>query len=144
MSEQPQKTPAGPAEPGLEPSGDDLPEQMRVRRDKRERLIEGGVQPYPVTVERTHTLAEIRATYDRQDLEPDTHTGEQVAVTGRVMFLRNTGKLCFVRLREGDGTELQVMLSRGDRGAPRRASSRWPSSSRWSTSATCWRSAARW
>jgi lysyl-tRNA synthetase class 2 len=116
MSEQPQKTPAGPAEPGLEPSGDDLPEQMRVRRDKRERLIEGGVQPYPVTVERTHTLAEIRATYDRQDLEPDTHTGEQVAVTGRVMFLRNTGKLCFVRLREGDGTELQVMLSLADVG----------------------------
>src|SRR5215217_5169148 len=116
MSEQPQKTPAGPAEPVLEPSGDDLPEQMRVRRDKRERLIEGGVQPYPVTVERTHTLAEIRATYDQQGLEPDTRTGEQVAVTGRVMFLRNTGKLCFVRLREGDGTELQVMLSLADVG----------------------------
>src|SRR5665811_2623609 len=32
-------------------------------------------------------------------------------VTGRVIFLRNTGKLCFVRLREGDGTELQAMLS---------------------------------
>ena len=32
------------------------------------------------------------------------------------MFLRNTGKLCFVRLREGDGTELQVMLSLADVG----------------------------
>src|SRR5919107_4918043 len=100
MSEQPRTTP-----------GDDLPEQMRVRRDKRQRLIEHGVQPYPVTVERTHTLAQIRATYDDQDLPPDTRTGERVAVTGRVMFLRNTGKLCFVRLREGDGTELQAMLS---------------------------------
>jgi lysyl-tRNA synthetase class 2 len=28
-----------------------------------------------------------------------------------VMFLRNTGKLCFATLREGDGTELQAMLS---------------------------------
>ncbi len=37
-------------------------------------------------------------------------------MTGRVMFLRNTGKLCFVRLREGDGTELQVMLSLADVG----------------------------
>ena len=33
------------------------------------------------------------------------------SVTGRVIFLRNTGKLCFATLREGDGTELQAMLS---------------------------------
>ena len=37
-------------------------------------------------------------------------------MAGRVIFLRNTGKLCFVRLREGDGTELQVMLSLADLG----------------------------
>ncbi len=95
---------------------DDLPEQLRVRRDKRERLIESGKAAYPVTVDRTHTLAEIRAKYDDAGLEPDTRTGELVAVTGRVIFLRNTGKLCFVRLREGDGTELQVMLSLADIG----------------------------
>jgi lysyl-tRNA synthetase, class II len=95
---------------------DDLPEQLRVRREKRERLLEAGVPPYPVTVERTHTLAAIRQAYDGQQLAPDTRTGQPVAVTGRVMFLRNTGKLCFVRLREGDGTELQVMLSQADVG----------------------------
>jgi lysyl-tRNA synthetase class 2 len=99
---------------------DDLPEQMRVRRDKRARLIAEGRDAYPVTVERTHTLAEIRASYDgpleRGELAPDTRTGEQVAVVGRVVFLRNTGKLCFVRLREGDGTELQVRLSLADVG----------------------------
>jgi lysyl-tRNA synthetase, class II len=95
---------------------DDLPEQLRVRREKRERLLEAGVPPYPVTVERTHTLAAIREEYDGQQLAPDTRTGQQVAVTGRVMFLRNTGRLCFVRLREGDGTELQVMLSQADVG----------------------------
>ena len=39
-----------------------------------------------------------------------------VSVTGRVIFLRNTGKLCFARLREGDGTEIQVMLSLADVG----------------------------
>ena len=96
---------------------DDLPEQLRLRREKRERLIEAGVAPYPVTVERTHTLAEIRQEYDGQQLAPDTRTGQVVAVAGRVMFLRNTGKLCFVRLREGDGTELQVMVSQADVGA---------------------------
>src|SRR3954469_6312162 len=99
-----------------QPSADDLPEQMRVRRDKRQRLLDAGPEPYPVAVHRTPTLAQVRATYDGRDLEPDTHTGEEVAVAGRVMFLRNTGKLCFVRLREGDGTELQVMLSLADLG----------------------------
>ena len=98
------------------PAEDDLPEQLRVRHEKRERLIAAGVQAYPVTVERSHTLAAVRAEYDGQQLEPDTHTGTTVSVTGRVMFLRNTGKLCFVRLREGDGTELQVMLSLADVG----------------------------
>ena len=89
--------------------GDDLPEQMRVRRDKRERLLAAGSDPYPVEVPRMHTLSEIRAGHP--DLPPGTSTGHQVAVTGRVMFARNTGKLCFATLREGDGTELQVMLS---------------------------------
>ena len=58
-----------------------------------------------------HTIREIREKYDAQELEPDTRTGEQVAITGRVIFQRNTGKLCFARLREGDGSEIQVMLS---------------------------------
>src|SRR6478735_2769238 len=114
MSDRPQNATPEPVE-------DDLPEQMRVRRSKRERLLEDGGAAYPVTVERTHTLAEVRATYDAQELEPDTRTGEQVAVAGRVMFLRNTGKLCFVRLREGDGSELQVMLSLADVGEERLA-----------------------
>src|SRR3954462_3050809 len=92
-----------------EPPADDLPEQLRVRRAKLDRLRESGVDPYPVTVPRTTTLAEIRAKHP--DLAPDTLTGERVGVTGRVIFFRNTGKLCFATLREGDA-ELQVMLSR--------------------------------
>lgn len=88
---------------------DDTPEQIRVRREKRERLLAQGKEPYPVVVPRTHTLAEIRAKYP--ELEPDTVTGEHVGVAGRVMFFRNTGKLCFATLQEGDGTQLQVMLS---------------------------------
>lgn len=99
---------------------EDLPEQMRVRREKRERLIGSGMQAYPTVVDRSHTLSQIRGIYDSQveggELEPDSRTGAQVAVTGRVIFLRNTGKLCFARLREGNGTELQVMLSLADLG----------------------------
>jgi lysyl-tRNA synthetase class 2 len=96
-------------------SDDDLPEQMRVRRGKRDRMLAEGTEPYPVEVPRTHTLAEVRAAHS--DLPPDTATGDRVGVTGRVMFLRNTGKLCFATLREGDGTELQAMISLGNVGA---------------------------
>jgi lysyl-tRNA synthetase class 2 len=91
-----------------EPPGDDLPEQLRVRRAKLDRLREAGIDPYPVGVPRTATLAEVREKHP--DLEPDTSTGEKVGITGRVIFVRNTGKLCFATLREGDA-ELQVMLS---------------------------------
>ncbi|NYJ06084.1 lysine--tRNA ligase [Petropleomorpha daqingensis] len=91
-----------------EPPGDDLPEQLRVRRAKLDRLRETGIDPYPVGVPRTATLAEVREKHP--DLEPDTLTGEKVGITGRVIFVRNTGKLCFATLREGDA-ELQVMLS---------------------------------
>lgn len=88
---------------------EELPEQMRVRRQKRERLLSAGIDPYPVQLPRTHSLREVRETYP--DLEPGAGTGHTVGVTGRVMFLRNGGKLCFATLREGDGTELQAMLS---------------------------------
>jgi lysyl-tRNA synthetase class 2 len=88
---------------------DDLPEQMRIRREKRARLLEKGQEPYPVGFERTATLAEIRARY--ADLGIDVATGDRASVAARVIFIRNSGKLCFATLRAGDGTELQAMLS---------------------------------
>jgi len=90
---------------------DDVPEQVRVRREKLDRLRAAGADPYPLGVPRTATLAEVQA--EHPDLPPDTATGERVGVTGRVIFLRNTGKLCFATLREGgaSGTELQAMVS---------------------------------
>ncbi|MEV4197327.1 lysine--tRNA ligase [Micromonospora globbae] len=96
---------------------DDLPEQMKVRREKRDRMLADGVEPYPVGYPRTATLAEVRARYG--DLPTDTATGDRVSVTGRVIFVRNTGKLCFATLRDGDGTELQAMLSLDRVGAER-------------------------
>ena len=79
-------------------------------------MLERGLDPYPVTVPRTHTLAEIRKRYDSAELAPDARTGDEVAVAGRVIFLRDTGRLCFVRLRGDGGVELQCMLSESDLG----------------------------
>ena len=88
---------------------DELPEQLRIRREKRDRIIESGAEAYPVSVPRTKSLKAIREKYVGLDI--DVATGDIESVTGRIIFKRDTGKLCFANLREGDGTELQVMLS---------------------------------
>ncbi len=88
---------------------EDLPEQLRIRREKRADLLNRGIEPYPVSVPRTTTLANIRSKYAA--LEIDVATGDIESVTGRIIFKRDTGKLCFATLREGDGTELQAMFS---------------------------------
>ena len=100
---------------GTEPA--DASEQMHVRLEKRGKLIARGEEPYPVKLERSHSLAEIREKHP--DLEPDTATGDFVGVVGRVVFVRNTGKLCFATLQEGDGTRLQAMLSLANVGEER-------------------------
>ncbi|HSS67982.1 MAG TPA: lysine--tRNA ligase [Nocardioidaceae bacterium] len=106
--------PDAPDAPG--PEELDVPEQTRVRMDKRQRMLDNGLEPYPLNVERTHTLADIAAAHDAAILGADHRTGVEVKLTGRVVFLRDTGKLVFIRLREGDGSELQAMFSLADLG----------------------------
>jgi lysyl-tRNA synthetase class 2 len=99
---------ATPADDQPTDAADDLPEQMRVRLDKLERMREAGLDPYPLGFPRTTELAALREKY--ADLAPDVATGDKVGVTGRVILNRVGGKLCFATLRDGSG-DLQVMLS---------------------------------
>jgi lysyl-tRNA synthetase class 2 len=87
---------------------DDLPEQVRVRREKYDRLLAAGTPPYPLGAPRTSSLAQVREQYAH--LETDTASGDVVSITGRVVLSRTGGKLCFATLQEGD-TQLQVMVS---------------------------------
>ena len=92
-----------------EPPDADVPEQIRIRRDKRQHLLDSGRDAYPVEVNRTHTLQQVRDQWGH--LETGEETDDVVRVAGRVVFVRNTGKLCFATLQEGIGTRLQVMVS---------------------------------
>ncbi|CAB4558485.1 MAG: lysine--tRNA ligase [Actinobacteria bacterium] len=87
---------------------EDLPEQIAVRLAKRERLNEMG-DAYPVSLPITHTIDGVREAYP--NLEIDTATGDKVALAGRIVFQRNTGKLCFATLQAGSGQRIQAMLS---------------------------------
>jgi lysyl-tRNA synthetase class 2 len=85
-----------------------LTEQERVRHDKLERLREAGIDPYPLGFDRTAVVSEVRERFGA--LAPDAHTGETVAVAGRVVLAREHGKLIFVRLRDESG-DIQLMLA---------------------------------
>jgi lysyl-tRNA synthetase class 2 len=93
---------------------ENIPEQVQVRLDKRAKLLDEGVQPYPVDLRRSHTLSEVRAQWP--DLQAGDETQDVVSVGGRVIFVRNTGKLCFATLQDGftleaNSARLQVMIS---------------------------------
>ncbi|WP_243076197.1 lysine--tRNA ligase [Microbacterium sp. SS28] len=88
-------------------------EQKAVRLAKRARLLEertdaaGGA--YPVAVPITDTIPALRERYGA--LEAGEETGVTAGVAGRIVFSRNTGKLCFASLQAGDGSRIQAMVS---------------------------------
>ncbi|MDO5734904.1 MAG: lysine--tRNA ligase [Propionibacteriaceae bacterium] len=89
-------------------------EQTAIRKEKRARILSCGAEAYPADLTRTHTLGKIRAAWGH--LEAGEETQDEVTIGGRVVFIRNTGKLCFATLQDGftpedNGERLQVMLS---------------------------------
>lgn len=106
-----------------------MPEQQRIRREKREKLLQSGGEAYPVIVDRTISITDLRDKYvvlAEGENEPEStpahaapvtylragdETTDEVAIAGRVLFIRNTGKLCFATIQEGSGTQIQAMLS---------------------------------
>ncbi|UOE42701.1 lysine--tRNA ligase [Agromyces larvae] len=95
-----------------EPTAEEISEQKAVRLAKRDRLNDGaelGGGAYPVSLPVTATIPEVRDRFI--GLGVDEQSGERVGLAGRVVFSRNTGKLCFATLQSGDGSRIQAMVS---------------------------------
>lgn len=90
------------------------PEQVRVRREKRDRLLAAGRDPYPAQLPITSSIEQVRSQYDH--LETDQQSEDVVGLAGRVMFIRGSGKLVFTVIQDGAGNRLQIMLSAKDIG----------------------------
>lgn len=76
-------------------------EQEQVRRDKLEE-IRNYCNPYPERYEVTHKIKDARL------LEDGT---TDVAITGRIVFMRKMGKLSFVRIRDIEGDmQLEIKI----------------------------------
>lgn len=85
-------------------------DQRAVRMRKRSDMLAGGARaPYPVGVELTTTIPEVVKEFG--GLEAGEMTDRVVGLAGRVIHIRETGKLIFVALQAGDHTRLQAMLN---------------------------------
>jgi lysyl-tRNA synthetase, class II len=72
-------------------------------------MRESGTEPYPYRFDRTHELGEIRAAW--ASLEPGTETDERVSIAGRIMLMRDSGKLIFATVRDRSG-DIQLFVSK--------------------------------
>ena len=106
---------ATPADPPAAPQGltGSAAAQRQARLAKVEALRRRGIDPYPVTYPRDHTLGEIRDEFG--SLEASAETDTVVHVAGRVMLKRDHGGLVFMRLKDESGF-MQVMASRAEMG----------------------------
>lgn len=77
-------------EPNLDPV-------MKVRREKLEKLIEMGVNPFPYNFKRTHTISEIYKGFDEFS-ENET----EIVTSGRITSIRLMGKAAFVHFQDLD------------------------------------------
>ncbi|MER5775170.1 bifunctional lysylphosphatidylglycerol synthetase/lysine--tRNA ligase LysX [Streptomyces sp. NPDC002039] len=102
-------------EPGQGAPVERLPEQVRVRHAKLERIRAAGTDPYPVGIrQRTHTVAQLKAAHP--GYPPGARTGEEVTLAGRLMVVRDLGGVVFAVLRDWTG-DTQVMFTRDEAGA---------------------------
>lgn len=76
-----------------------------IRHEKAQRLRKDGKQPYAASFERTHALADAKASPE----------GTSVKVAGRIMLARDMGKLSFITLQDQSG-RLQIALRKEEIG----------------------------
>ena len=84
-----------------------IDDPIEVRRNKRAALIEAGVQPYATRFDYSDHIADLEERY--AELEDGATTEDVVSVAGRIMALRNQGKLVFIDLMDATAT-LQLFI----------------------------------
>ena len=104
--------PDTPLEEAIDPSNSQFgpkahPEQVQMRVAKRALMLKEGLEPYPVKVDVTDTIEQVRKRYEGK-LEDGAQTEDVVGVAGRVIFLRNAGGLCGRRRHLYSGHDFQA------------------------------------
>jgi lysyl-tRNA synthetase, class II len=87
----------------------ELDEQIQNRRDKRQQLADGGIDPYPIRVDYDLDPSAVGERYGDQTAEELEAAKVALRVPGRVRAIRRHGKAVFVDLADGRG-KLQLFI----------------------------------
>ncbi len=80
-------------------------DERALRLAKRQAIIDSGEEAYKRRFDQTAHAAELAERY--AGLEAGENTSDEVSVAGRVMAIRDQGKVCFLVLRDGSG-DIQI------------------------------------
>ena len=84
-------------------------EELRSARiAKIEKLKASGMNPYPASISRTHSVSEVKNSFDK--LAPTSDT-TPVSIAGRVMIMRGQGAILFIVIQDGKD-RLQAVLKK--------------------------------
>jgi lysyl-tRNA synthetase, class II len=84
-------------------------DQVRQRRANFEALKALGVEPYPRTFDRTHTVQQLVAAYGERTGEQLTTERVETKTAGRILAIRSFGKANFVAISDG-ASQIQVYI----------------------------------
>ncbi len=86
-------------------------EIIKERMRKLSEIREAKINPYPYSFDKKNSCAELQDKYKK--LKKDSKTKQTAKIAGRVMIIRDLGKLAFATLRDATG-DIQILLKKGD------------------------------
>lgn len=90
-------------------SHEELNDQLQVRRDKMQAMLDNGQDPFGSRFERSHTTQEIVNAYSELEKEELEEKEIEVTIAGRVMTKRGKGKAGFANIQDISG-QIQIYV----------------------------------
>lgn len=82
------------------------------RREKYDRLLSKGINPFPSHFHRTHNIVEALSLFTKDELkERGSKTAQKLALAGRIVALRVMGNASFLKIQDGYG-QMQILLKK--------------------------------
>jgi lysyl-tRNA synthetase class 2 len=78
---------------------------LKMRREKLQKIIEHGINPYPVKSDRTHKISELLTEKDKW-----VSSEQNIVICGRLVAMRRQGKLGFGNVEDNSG-KIQIYVA---------------------------------
>jgi lysyl-tRNA synthetase class 2 len=84
-----------------------LDEYEESRKKNFQKLIDNNIDPYPYTFNKSHEAKDIQEKY--KDLKEDEYSNDIASIAGRILIIRNLGKIAFLDVYDKTG-KIQIVL----------------------------------